>query len=108
MKNTDLINEIALRTSTRKVIWLLLIVSIVTNMLVAIALVSNKQVTQTVLVPPKINRTLTVSNVDFSKEYLEEMAPYAAHLLLSGTPQTVAYNHQLLLGMTAPQYHDAL
>lgn len=108
MKNTDLINEIAVRTSTRKLIWLLLIVSIVTNMLVAIALVSNKQVTQTVLVPPKINRTLAVSNVDFSKEYLEEMAPYAAHLLLSGTPQTAAYNHQLLLGMTAPQYHDAL
>ena len=108
MKNEDLISEIAIRTSTRKVIWWLLIASIFTNAMLSLAYISKKQVTQTILVPPQIDRTLSVSNIAFSKEYLEQMAPYAAHLLLSGTPQTVAFSHQLLLGMTSPQYHDAL
>ena len=44
----------------------------------------------------------------FSKEYLEEMAPYTAYLLLNVTPKTVDYQNSQLLKIVAPDYKDAL
>ncbi len=108
MKTENMLSELAIRLGIKKFILTALFLSISTNFLLGIGLAARTVVTQTTLVPPEIRRTLTVSNVAFSKEYLEEMAPYHAYLLLNSTPQSIDYNNEQLLKAVAPEYKDAL
>lgn len=108
MKTENLLKEMATRTGASRVILLLLACSIITNMFLAVKIATDKTIVQTHLVPPEIRRTLTLSNIELSREYLEEMAPYHAYLLLNATPQTVEYNNTQLLKTTAAEYRGAL
>lgn len=108
MKTENLLHELSVRTGIKKSIWLLLGLSIASNFLLAFILTTKGTVVQNILVPPEIRRSMTVSNIGFSKEYLEEMAPYAAFLLLNATPQTIDHQNSLLLKITDPEYKDAL
>lgn len=108
MRNADLISEIAKRTGTRKIMWLLLIILILSNFCLSLYVIFNKQIVQTIIIPPEVRKTLSITNIAFSKEYLEEMAPYTAYLLFNATPQTVEFQHQQLLKFTAASYHGAL
>lgn len=82
--------------------------SIAVNLFLSATLLFKGTIVQTTLTPPEIRRSMTVSNIAFSKEYLEEMAPYAAYLLLNVTPKTVDYQNSQLLKIVSPDYKDAL
>lgn len=108
MKTQSLLQEVAIRNGANRMILLLFFCSVICNMLLSAVLVTRGMVVQNILTPPEIRRTLKVSNVAFSKEYLEEMAPYHAYLLLNNTPQNVDYQNQQLLRYAAAEYKDAL
>ncbi|HGN6414411.1 TPA: TraE/TraK family type IV conjugative transfer system protein, partial [Neisseria gonorrhoeae] len=82
MKTEDMLSELAIRTGIKVFFWILLGMSIAVNLFLSATLLFKGTIVQTTLTPPEIWRSMTVSNIAFSKEYLEEMAPYAAYLLL--------------------------
>lgn len=108
MKTENMLNELAVRMGIKKFVLLLLAASILTNLMLGFVLATRKTIVQNTLTPPEIRRTMTVSNVAFSEEYLAEMAPYHVYLLLNNTPETVDYQTGQLLGATAPEYRSAL
>ena len=108
MKTQNLLHEIAIRTGVKKTVWLLLMLSVATNFCLSAVLMIKGTVVQNILTPPEIRRSMTVSNIGFSKEYLEEMAPYVAYLLLNATPQTVDYQNGQLLKLVDPEYRNVL
>lgn len=108
MKTENLLHELSIRTGVKQIIWAMLGLSVAGNCFLALTLATKGTVVQTTLTPPEIRRSMTVSNIEFSKEYLEEMAPYAAFLLLNATPQTIEHQNSLLLKITDPEYKDAL
>lgn len=108
MKTSQLLSELAVRLGIKKYILFLLSISIISNLFLVFLLVSRQTISQVVLTPPEIRRSMTISNVAFSKEYLEEIAPYNAFLLLNATPQNVEFQNQQLLKFVASEYKDAL
>lgn len=108
MKTNQLLNELAIRLGIKKIILFLLALSIFCNFLLVVMLFTRKTIVETILTPPEIRRSMTISNVAFSKEYLEEIAPYNAYLLLNATPQNVDFQSQQLLKFVASEYKDAL
>ncbi|ENX3332444.1 TPA: TraE/TraK family type IV conjugative transfer system protein, partial [Neisseria gonorrhoeae] len=108
MKTEDMLSELAIRTGIKVFFWILLGMSIAVNLFLSATLLFKGTIVQTTLTPPEIRRSMTVSNIAFSKEYLEEMAPYAAYLLLNVTPKTVDYQNSQLLKIVSPDYKDAL
>lgn len=108
MKTEYMLSELAVRTGIKVFFWVVLAMSITANLFLSATVLLKGTVVQTTLTPPEIRRSMTVSNIAFSKEYLEEMAPYVAYLLLNATPQTIDYQNSLLLKITDPQYKDAL
>lgn len=103
-----MLSELAVRTGIKVFFWVVLGMSITANLFLSATVLFKGTVVQTMLTPPEIRRSMTVSNIAFSKEYLEEMAPYAAYLLLNVTPKTVDYQNSQLLKIVAPDYKDAL
>ena len=73
MKTNQLLNELAIRLGIKKIILFLLALSIVCNFLLVVMLFTRKTIVETILTPPEIRRSMTISNVAFSKEYLEEI-----------------------------------
>ena len=108
MKLNQHLKEIESRTGIRKIVWLLLGVSLTTSLLLTLVLLGKKNIVQTILVPPEVNRTLTISNISTSKEYLEEMGVFLTQLLMNASPTTVEKQHQILLNYVAPEYYQAL
>ena len=108
MKTEYMLSELAVRTGIKVFFWVVLGMSITANLFLSATVLFKGTVVQTTLTPPEIRRSMTVSNIAFSKEYLEEMAPYAAYLLLNVTPKTVDYQNSQLLKIVAPDYKDAL
>ena len=108
MKTEYMLSELAVRTGIKVFFWVVLGMSITANLFLSATVLFKGTVVQTMLTPPEIRRSMTVSNIAFSKEYLEEMAPYAAYLLLNVTPKTVDYQNSQLLKIVAPDYKDAL
>lgn len=108
MKTQDLIKELEARTGIKKLVWAIIISLILIIFMLTIIAFSRKTIVQTILVPPQIQRTMTISNNEYSKEYLEEIGAYLTSLLLNATPETVEYQHQLLLKYVSPKYRDAL
>lgn len=103
-----MLSELAVRTGIKVFFWVVLGMSITANLFLSATVLFKGTVVQTMLTPPEIRRSMTVSNIAFSKEYLEEMAPYTAYLLLNVTPKTVDYQNSQLLKIVAPDYKDAL
>lgn len=108
MKTEYMLSELAVRTGIKVFFWVVLGMSITANLFLSATVLLKGTVVQTTLTPPEIRRSMTVSNIAFSKEYLEEMAPYTAYLLLNVTPKTVDYQNSQLLKIVAPDYKDAL
>ena len=108
MKLDQHLTEISARTGIRKIVWILLGMSIASSFLLAMVLLSTKTKIQTILVPPEINRSITITNTSTSKEYLEEMGVFVAQLLLNASPTTIEKQNQVLLNYVAPEYYQAL
>lgn len=64
--------------------------------------------TQTILVPPTIERTFWVSRDQASQEYLEEMAGFISWLILDVTPESIDWKTRTVLRYVAPEESGAL
>lgn len=60
------------------------------------------------LVPPEITRPLWAENSRVSREYLEEMALFMAHLVLDNSPDRVDYQRHILMKYVAPASYGTL
>ena len=108
MKLNNHLDEMSARTGIKRIFWILLGCSLITSSLLGLILITKTVKVQTVLVPPEISRTITISNTTISKEYLEEMGVFLTQLLLNATPTTVEKQNQILLNYVAPEYYQAL
>lgn len=102
------LSELATRSGIKKIFVLLLVCSIATSFLLAIYIISKKDKVQTILVPPELQRTVTISNQQISREYLEEMGVFMSQLLLNASPASIEGQHQMLLKYVDPRYYQAL
>ena len=108
MKVDHHLKELESRTGIRKIVWLLLATSLVTSFFLALSVLTKKTIVQTILVPPEVNRSISISNTKTSKEYLEEMSIFFTQLLMNASPTTVEKQHQTLLNYISPEYYQAL
>lgn len=108
MNANHYLTELTIRTGIKKTVWILLILSLVTNFVLALGMVFTKHTERTIVIPPHIQRSVWFENEKVSKEYLEEMGVFIAQLLLNTTPQTVEKQHGDLLKYVAPNYYQAL
>ena len=108
MKLDQYMGELANRTGIKKVFWLLLAASVATTLMLTLILLTKKDRVQTVLVPPQIQRTISISNQDISREYLEEMGVFMTQQLLNTSPASIDGQYQVLLKYVDPRYYQAL
>ena len=108
MKLDQYMGELANRTGIKKVFWLLLAASVATTLMLTLILLAKKDRVQTVLVPPQIQRTISISNQDISREYLEEMSVFMTQQLLNTAPASIDGQYQVLLKYVDPRYYQAL
>ena len=80
----------------------LLTVSILANLVLAIASVSLAGRERVILVPPRISQSFWVDAHDVSPEYLEQMGQFLLQLTLNVTPQSVDHQARVLLQYVAP------
>lgn len=79
-----------------------LILSLVTNVLLAAILLTSTNTHRETLVPPTINKTFWVDDAAVSPEYLEQMAVFLLQLALNVTPANAEINHQAFMRYVAP------
>ena len=107
--NIDMyMSELASRAGIKKLFLILLSASIITNFLLGAVILAKKDKIQTILVPPEIQRTVTVSNMSISREYLEEMGLFMTQQLLNTSPSSVDGQYRVLLKYVDPRYFQAL
>ena len=80
----------------------LLVVSLLTNVVLALLSVRLSGRERVVLVPPTINKTFWVDAERVSAEYLQQMAYFLLQLTLNVTPQSVDHQASVLLQYAAP------
>ena len=80
----------------------LLVVSLLTNVVLALLSVRLSGRERVVLVPPTINKTFWVDAERVSAEYLQQMAYFLLQLTLDVTPQSVDHQASVLLQYAAP------
>lgn len=87
----------------RKVLAATAATSLLTNVLLSIAIVRNEK--QIVLVPPQLSQESIVSNAVLSTAYLEEMSLYFLSRLLDMTAETMEANRTMMMRHIHPSYH---
>jgi len=82
--------------------------SILLNILMAgvIALTAGRE--RVILVPPEIERPLSVTSIRVSPEYLSDMSLFLSDLLLNVTPDNAAAQHAVFLRYVAPDRYGKL
>ena len=82
--------------------------SILLNILMAgvIALTVGRE--RVILVPPEIERPLSVTSTHVSPEYLSDMSLFLSDLLLNVTPDNAAVQHAVFLRYVAPDKYGKL
>jgi conjugal transfer pilus assembly protein TraE len=88
--------------------WLLLAGLILLNILLAIGWFVSAGRQHTVIVPPKLDKTVWVENDHASPEYLEQMTYFVSTLILNVQPSTVDYQNKVLLQFVSPSAYGEL
>ena len=79
---------------------------LVSNILLSIFVMSRSE--RVILVPPAITRPLWSENSHLSKEYLEEMSLFMAHLILDNSPDRAEYQRHLLMKYVSPDSYGKI
>lgn len=61
-----------------------------------------------IITPPELKESFWVEGNRFSKNYLEEMASFYAHLLLDVSPETLLYQGEIVLRSADPSSYSRL
>jgi len=108
MKISQLSEDLAFRTGVKKIVQMLMVGSLLTNFLLATALVLADRTHRETLVPPDIKRSFWIEDSNVSADYLEQMATFLLQLALDNTPVSAEYNAKMLLKYVAPASYGEL
>lgn len=97
MKLDHSARELEFRTSVRKSMWLLLALSIATNLVLAVIAITSKTTHRETLVPPSINKGFWVDGETLDPAYMEQMGKFLLDLALNNTPVNCDMNRTALL-----------
>lgn len=90
----------------RLVLSCVLVCLLVTNLFLAGIVFSQKP--KTILVPPFLNKTVSLEGESFSKAYIEEMTSFFIYLLLELSKDTLSYKSQRLLRHVDSDSYESL
>ena len=102
MKLQQLSDDIAFRTGIKRAFQLFLAGSLLTNLLLAVALTMADRTHRETMVPPEIKKGFWVEDSKVSGDYLEQMGLFLVQLALSNTPISAEYNARTLLKYVGP------
>jgi conjugal transfer pilus assembly protein TraE len=102
MRLNKLIEDIESRTGVTRAVQLILMISLMTNALMAAGFVTMDKTVRTVLTPPEINKTFWVDGHRLSPEYLEQMGSWVISMFATVSPASVEYQTQTLLKYVDP------
>lgn len=108
MKPSDIAVELEMRAGLKKV-WLgVLGISVTTNLLLGVALVSADRTHREIVVPPEINKTFWIEDKKASGSYLEQMGLFILMNAMNVTPLSADYQMRQILKYTTPAYYGTL
>jgi conjugal transfer pilus assembly protein TraE len=102
MKLQQLSDDIAFRTGIKRAFQLFLAGSLLTNLLLAVALTMADRTHRETMVPPEIKKGFWVEDSKVSGDYLEQMGLFLVQLALNNTPISAEYNARTLLRYVGP------
>jgi conjugal transfer pilus assembly protein TraE len=102
MKLQQLSDDIAFRTGIKRAFQLFLAGSLLTNLLLAVALTMADRTHRETMVPPEIKKGFWVEDSKVSGDYLEQMGLFLVQLALNNTPISAEYNARTLLKYVGP------
>lgn len=108
MKISDYAESLKKQTGLSKLVIYFLFVSVAVNLLLAIKVFTSQDRVREVIVPPSFNKSFWVDDQAVSKEYLEQMSMYFAHLLLDLSPGNAEYQQAELLKYVDPESYGQL
>lgn len=79
-----------------------LVLSLITNALLAGAILTSTNTHRETLVPPTISKTFWIDDHEVAPEYLEQMAVFLLQLALNITPANADVNHAAFMRYVAP------
>jgi conjugal transfer pilus assembly protein TraE len=102
MKLQQLSDDIGFRTGIKRAFQLFLAGSLLTNLLLAVALTLADRTHRETMVPPEIKKGFWVEDSKVSGDYLEQMGLFLVQLALNNTPVSAEYNARTLLKYVGP------
>ena len=102
MKLQQLSDDIAFRTGIKRAFQLFLAGSLLTNLLLAVALTLADRTHRETMVPPEIKKGFWVEDSKVSGDYLEQMGLFLVQLAMNNTPISAEYNARTLLKYVGP------
>jgi conjugal transfer pilus assembly protein TraE len=100
--------ELEARAGISKALQLLLVGSVGTNLVLAVALILADRTHREVLVPPEITRTFWVEGNKASSSYLEQMGLFILRTAFDISPVSAEYQMRTLLKYVAPASYGAM
>lgn len=100
--------DVEARLGLRRFVMFGFAFSLVTNVLMGMALVAKDNNHRTTIVPAVISREFWVDDYNMSAEYLEQMAYFALNYVLNNTPSNVDYNISAVLKLVSPRSYGEI
>jgi len=105
---TNLIKDIEARTGLGKIMQAILAVALLTNVILAAALLTMDRTVRTIFVPPEITKSFWVDGRKLSPEYLEQMGDWVVYNFATVTPSSVDFKASQILKYVHPSVHGDL
>lgn len=106
MKFSIISKEVVTAFKQRNQIAIIAAIVAISNLVLVVFLFANKE--RVVLVPAQINTQMWTEKKAVSKEYLEEMSLFFAHLLFDGSPHSMNYQRDVILRNVDPAAYNRL
>lgn len=101
-------NHLQKLVKTRNLLVLAIVVSVLLNLIQAIATVRFSNNTTTVVVPAEIKEPFTIKGKKLSAEYLRQMSDYFAALVLNVTPESMTDKTNSILRYVHPSVYGEM
>lgn len=103
-----LMADVQARGGVSKAFQLILGASLITNVLLAGAILTMDRTVRTILVPPEVNKSFWVDGRTLSPEYLEQMGTWVISQFATVSPASVEMQNSALLKLVHPSQYGEL
>ena len=108
MNKEKYLGDLAVKTDIKRVIWFILIGSIICNIFLSMRAGLSEVQVRTILVPPMISQKMTVGDNIVSASYLSDMSQFIVQQIWTTSPQTIEANYARILDNVSPKYRGSL